>query len=222
MTARTVSRRPHRWGNRPATVAALALVLLLSGCATTGGADPVPGASGGSSTASEDSFAAGGLQDPSEQDPSDRDPAPEAPERIHIPSIGVDSGFESLGIGEGGRLDAPVDYDLAGWYEGGVVPGEVGPAIIAGHVDSRTAPGIFVRLEELEPGEDVVITMTDGTRLTFEVTGATRSPKTAFPTAEVYSNVPTPDLRLVTCTGKFDASSGHYVDNLVVFATLRD
>ncbi|GAA4708892.1 Sortase family protein [Promicromonospora umidemergens] len=220
MTGRTASHRPHRLLRRPATVAALVLALLLGGCATTSGEEPEPGTSGNSSTALEDSFAAGGLQDPSEQDTSGSDP--EAPERIHIPSIGVDSGFESLGIGEGGRLDAPVDYDLAGWYEDGVVPGEVGPAIIAGHVDSRTAPGIFVRLEDLDPGEDVVITMTDGTRLTFEVTGATRSPKTAFPTAEVYSNVPTPDLRLVTCTGRFDASSGHYVDNLVVFATLRD
>ncbi|WP_164545097.1 sortase domain-bontaining protein [Antribacter gilvus] len=166
-------------------------------------------------------FDAGTLQDPSEPDP-DAGTTTAAPETLQIPSIDVESGFETLGLGAGGRLDAPADYDLAGWYANGVVPGEVGPAIIAGHVDSRTAPGVFVRLDELGPGDDVVLTMTDGARLTFEVTGAVRSAKTAFPTADVYSNVPTPDLRLVTCTGAFDASSGHYVDNLVVFATLSD
>jgi sortase (surface protein transpeptidase) len=206
-----------------ASTVALLCALLLGGCASSGTPAAVPAASGGpSSSATEEEFGAGAVQDPSEQEPADAGAAAGAPERIEIPSIGVDSGFERLGLGAGGRLDAPVDYGLAGWYENGVVPGDVGPAIIAGHVDSRTAPGVFLRLDELGSGDDVTVTMADGARLTFEVTSTVRSAKTAFPTADVYSNVPTPDLRLVTCTGEFDESSGHYLDNLVVFATLRD
>ena len=133
----------------------------------------------------------------------------------------MDSELEALHLGGGGRLEAPAEYDVAGWYAGGVVPGAVGPAIIAGHVDSPTAPAIFARVGSLTPGADVLVTMSDGSELRFEVTGSTQSSKANFPTADVYSNVPAPELRLITCAGGFDASIGHYTDNLVVFASLR-
>jgi sortase (surface protein transpeptidase) len=143
------------------------------------------------------------------------------PQRIQIPSIGVDAALEDLALGDGGKLDAPVDYDLAGWYADGVVPGQVGPAIIAGHVDSPTAPAVFARIGELTQGAEVIVTMSDASTLTFQVGGSMQSAKAEFPTAAVYSNVPTPELRLITCTGTFDSSTGHYLDNLIVFAQLR-
>jgi sortase (surface protein transpeptidase) len=197
-----------------AAAGAVAIALLLSACTSTDGpASP-------SSTASPAPFSAGGLQDPSAADSS-----PEAsatvPQRIQIPSIGVDAALEDLALGDGGKLDAPVDYDLAGWYTDGVVPGQVGPAIIAGHVDSPTAPAVFARIGELTQGAEVIVTMSDASTLTFQVGGSMQSAKAEFPTAAVYSNVPTPELRLITCTGTFDSSTGHYLDNLIVFAQLR-
>ncbi|MFE7505556.1 class F sortase [Promicromonospora sp. NPDC057488] len=213
MTARTGSRL---------AAAGLAATLLLGGCAGPGHhADGEAGGHGAASDAPDDSFAAGAMQDPAAPETADGAESSE-PVRISIPSIDVDAGFEHLGIGSDGRLDAPVDYDLAGWYADGVEPGDVGPAIVAGHVDSRTAPAVFVRLAELDPGAEVVVEMSDGDLLTFETTRSTQSAKSAFPTADVYSNVPAPELRLVTCAGDFDSGSGHYVDNLVVFAELRD
>ncbi|WP_344095987.1 class F sortase [Microbacterium deminutum] len=164
-------------------------------------------------------LAAGRLQDPRERAAAISHAAPIS---IRIPRIGVDSALERLGVDVEGRLDAPRDYDLAGWYAGGVVPGDVGPAIIAGHIDSPTAPAVFARLGDLHPGDEVVITESDGAVLTFRVTGSTESAKSAFPTAEVYSTVPAPELRLITCAGAFDSTAGHYVDNLIVFAVLEN
>lgn len=197
-----------------AATGVLAIALLLGACA------PTEGAASPSSSGSPAPFSAGGLQDPSAPT-SAPESAAGVPERVQIPSIGVDSALEDLALGGGGRLDAPVDFDLAGWYADGVVPGQVGPAIIAGHVDSPTAPAVFSRIGELAPGAEVIVTLSDGSALTFEVSGSMQSAKAEFPTAAVYSNVPAPELRLITCGGAFDSSTGHYLDNLIVFAQLR-
>lgn len=168
---------------------------------------------------SSDPFAADGLQDPSVPD-ADVDTG--LPTRIAVPRIGVDSSLEHLGLGAAGELEPPVDFDLAGWYSAGVVPGRIGPAIIAGHVDSAAGPAVFARIGELAPGDEVLVTMSSGAVLTFVVSDATQSAKSAFPTSDVYSNVPRPELRLITCAGSFDRSIGHYTDNLIVFAALKE
>ncbi|MET0734722.1 MAG: class F sortase [Microbacterium sp.] len=196
---------------------ALALALLLSAC-SGGSADPRAAAEPLASAAAAGPFAAGGLQDPRER----ADVAPAAtPTRLRIPAIGVDSVLGGLALGPDGALEAPVDYDLAGWYAGGVVPGAIGPAIVAGHVDSPTAPAVFARIDELVPGDEILVSMSDGAEVAFAVTGAAQSAKSQFPSDAVYSNVPAPELRLITCAGAFDSAIGHYTDNLIVFAALR-
>lgn len=198
-----------------AATGAVTVAFLLAACAPVDdAATPAP-----SSSSAPSGFSAGELQDPAAPDTEEK--AAAVPERIRIPSIGVDSTLEDLRLGEGGRLGAPVDYDLAGWYSDGVVPGQVGPAIIAGHVDSPTAPAVFADIGTLGPGDDVLVTMSDGSELTFQISGSMQSAKAEFPTAAVYSNVPAPELRLITCGGIFDSSTGHYLDNLIVFAELR-
>ena len=197
-----------------AATGALAVALLLGACAPTDGAGSTP-----TSGTPAESFSAGELQDPAAPEEPDADAVP--PVRVQIPSIGVDSTLEALALGEGGRLQAPVDYDLAGWYAGGVAPGQVGPAIIAGHVDSPTAPAVFAAIGSLVPGDEIIVTRADGSTLSFMVSDSVQSAKAEFPTATVYSNVPTPELRLITCGGVFDSSTGHYLDNLIVFAELR-
>lgn len=197
-----------------AATGVLAIALLLGACASSGGAASAP-----PSEAPSNSFSAGGLQDPAAPEEADAVALP--PVRVQIPAIGVDSALETLALGEGGRLQAPVDYDLAGWYADGVLPGQVGPAIIAGHVDSPTAPAVFAQIGSLVPGDEIIVTLSDGSALTFAVSDSIQSAKAEFPTAAVYSNVPAPELRLITCGGTFDSSTGHYLDNLIVFAELR-
>jgi sortase (surface protein transpeptidase) len=93
--------------------------------------------------------------------------------------------------------------------------------VVVGHVDSQDGPAVFYRLGELQPGDTIDIALDDGTStVTYTVDRTERFPKDAFPTLQVYGLTPGPELRLITCDGEFDASTGHYVDNLVVYATI--
>ena len=143
---------------------------------------------------------------------------PSPPVRVEIPAIGVSSRLVRLGLNADGTMQVPGDYNLAGWFTGGAMPGQEGPAVISGHVDSKTGPAVFYRLRGLRPGDTVRVQRAAGDWLAFEVTGTARYAKAAFPTEAVFGPVTGPVLRLVTCGGDFDRASGHYLDNLVVTA----
>jgi Sortase domain len=142
------------------------------------------------------------------------------PVRLVIPEIGVATRLVRLGLEPDGGMQVPGDFGDAGWFAGGPVPGQVGPAVIAGHVDSKTGPAVFYRLRELRPGQAVLVERADGARLRFLVEQARNYPKAGFPTAAVFGPVPSAALRLITCSGDFDRARGSYRDNLVVFARL--
>ena len=129
--------------------------------------------------------------------PAPRERRPSRPVRIEIPSIGVDAPIIGLGLNPDRTLEVPTDYGDAGWWTGGPRPGERGPAVIAGHVDSRTGPAVFFRIGELQPGAKIVVVGRDGTRARFSVLGSERYPKAQFPTARVYGRTraadPAPD-----------------------------
>lgn len=117
-----------------------------------------------------------------------------------------------------GELLAPDTFDLAGWFAAGVAPGDVGPALIAGHVDSKAGPAIFYKLGQLKPGDQVIVHRADGSTVAFRVTGVTIAPKAAFPTQLVYGPTAGPELRMVTCGGRFVRAAGSYTDNVIVEA----
>ena len=142
-----------------------------------------------------------------------------APARVTIPAIGVDSTLSELGVDAAGALVPPADFAQAGWFAAGPAPGEVGPAVLAGHVDDHRGPAVFFRLEELTPGDRVEVIDRDGQALSFTVTRVAEYPKSDFATAEVYGPTTGPELRLITCGGAFDRSRRSYTDNVVVFAT---
>ncbi|GAA1039015.1 hypothetical protein GCM10009557_56550 [Virgisporangium ochraceum] len=139
------------------------------------------------------------------------------PTRVRIPSIGVDSPLESLAVDVAGVLQGPVDFGKAGWYAAGVAPGEIGPAVIAGHVDSEAGPAVFYRLRDLKAGDVVEVARGDQW-IPFRVVASERYPKNQFPTERVYRPAPVPELRLITCGGTFDRSRRSYEDNIVVYA----
>ncbi|GIG90112.1 class F sortase [Plantactinospora endophytica] len=139
------------------------------------------------------------------------------PTRVRIPRIRVDATLTRLRLDRSGRLGTPTDFAEAGWYAAGTAPGDVGPAVIAGHLDSTTGPAVFARLAELRPGDRIEVRRGDRW-LRFRVTGTSRHAKAEFPTAAVYGPTPGPELRLITCGGTFDRPTRHYRDNVVVFA----
>ncbi len=142
------------------------------------------------------------------------------PVAVSIPAIGVASSLVQLGLTADGSLQVPATAAQAGWFTGGPPPGAQGPAVIAGHVDSRQGPGVFFSLGRLVAGDEVVVARADGSDARFSVTATVRVPKDSFPADLVYGPVPGAELRLITCGGTFDRGIGHYRDNVVVFAAL--
>jgi hypothetical protein len=146
----------------------------------------------------------------------DRDAPP--PRRIAIRAIGVAAPVVPLRLEPDGTMETPDDSHDAGWYEPGREPGERGPAVIAGHVDSKNGPAVFYRLRDLRRGDVIRIQRADRSVVHFRVEGLERWPKAEFPTRRVFGSTHISALRLVTCSGDFDASAGHYVDNTIVYA----
>ncbi|HEY5822559.1 MAG TPA: class F sortase [Propionibacteriaceae bacterium] len=139
---------------------------------------------------------------------------------VTIASIDVrTTRLETLPLLSDGSLAAPKNPDRAGWYADGTVPGQVGPAVIAGHVDSKTGPAVFYDLKQVKRGQKILVALSDGTTTTFTVDRVLTTPKKGFPTDEVFGPTPDAQLRLITCGGPYDRTVGSYVDNTVVFAT---
>ncbi|WP_018252163.1 class F sortase [Salinispora mooreana] len=144
------------------------------------------------------------------------------PSQIVIPKIGVDASVMKVGTNPDGTVEVPPldQAQLAGWYEPGASPGEVGNAVIVGHVDSaELGPAVFFSLGELRPGDTVGVVREDGEQVDFTVESVKSYPKTDFPTELVYGSTDQIGLRVVTCGGIFDEAAGSYPDNIVVFAT---
>jgi sortase (surface protein transpeptidase) len=139
--------------------------------------------------------------------------------RLEIPAIGVSSSLVHLGLNADGTMEVPGDFQVAGWFTGAPQPGQLGPAVIAGHVDSRTGPAVFYRLRDLRPGDEVRVVRADHRAVRFRVDSLTSYPKQALPDDAVFGATTTPALRLITCAGSFDRSRRSYRDNLVVSAT---
>jgi hypothetical protein len=143
-----------------------------------------------------------------------------APVRLTVPSVGVDTGLTRLGADAAGRLVLPDDFAVAGWFAAGPAPGTIGPAVLAGHVDSVHGPAVFHRLGEVPVESEVLVGREDGTTARFTVTQVQQYPKDAFSTAEVYGPTAGAELRLITCGGAFDRTQRSYVDKVVVYAHL--
>jgi sortase (surface protein transpeptidase) len=144
---------------------------------------------------------------------------PSAPVRLEIPAIGVSTPLIRLGLDPDGTMQVPGDFQVAGWFTGGPQPGQLGPAVIAGHVDSTSGPAVFYRLRELRPGDQVRVVRADHRVVRFRVDSLASFPKQALPDDAVFGATTAPVLRLITCTGSFDRSRHSYRDNLVVSAT---
>ena len=129
--------------------------------------------------------------------------------------------LESLSVGADGVLPPPTNYASPGWYTGGPTPGQLGAAVIAGHVDGKSGPAVFYRLGQLAAGALVNVTRQDGSVATFTIDRVSRFSKAAFPTELVYGNSSDlAEIRLITCGGAFNRATGHYVDNVVAFGHL--
>lgn len=145
------------------------------------------------------------------------------PVRLQIPAIGVRTrDLVRLRRTSDGRLEAPERWKAVGWYRGGPWPGQAGAAVVAGHVDSHSGPAVFYRLTDLRPRDRVVIGRADGSVVEFKIYAVERYPKNNFPVDDIYAAPHRPELRLITCGGRFDEDTDSYADNVVAYATMTD
>lgn len=226
LTSTGEGRPAQPWGlsSRVLLVGLAALVVLAAGLGSlltwasrpsASLAAPVP--IGGRASAADAARIPGGFSAPASAVPRAHAP----PVEIAVPVIAMRSRLVGLRLAGDGTLQVPTDYGTAGWYSDGPAPGDSGPpAVIVGHVDSHSGPGIFYRLSEVHPGDAVLVRRADGVDVRFTVYRSTSYPKNDFPAAQVYGPRPTPELRLVTCTGTFDRATGHYRSNRVLYARL--
>lgn len=144
------------------------------------------------------------------------------PVRVVIPAIDVDAPIIDIGMKTSTEMEVPDRPEDVGWFDLSRKPGEIGPAILAGHVDWTDGPAVFFRLRELRPGDEIEVTGADGDSRTFVVEDVGQYPKNALPDEVFGFGQARPELRLITCGGDFDRASGHYRDNYVVYARLAD
>ncbi len=224
-----------------ATEAAPSMSLLVDGVGTTGTVDTFDASPRVSSAAETDAAADTGadtrfealtdIWGPQEltpqanqlnQDPETvedaRDQAPN-PSVIRIPRLGVQAPIIALRLRDDNKIEVPPRADLAGWWLGGPEPGETGPAVILGHVDSEEGPGVFFHLRYLSNGDEIHVDRVDGSTVSYVVERLEKHGKDAFPTDAVYGPTEEPTLRLVTCGGDYDFDVRTYPDNVVVFAS---
>ena len=198
-------------------VGAVAAIALVAGCA----GPPGPAASGSASPAAVSASPTTSAPTPTPTPTPVESPhlASSTPVRLQIPAIGVDTDLMALGLRADGTMEVPPAGFPAGWYTGAPTPGELGPAIIAGHVD-WTGPGVFYDLHSLVPDDEVSVSREDGQVAVFRVTRVEQYPKDQFPTELVYGNTDVAALRLITCGGAWNAQTRHYEDNIIAFAEL--
>jgi LPXTG-site transpeptidase (sortase) family protein len=205
-------------GRRAACAAAGALLtgLLLGAC---GDDAAPPAAGGGGSTPS-----AGATASAATGEKKDAAPMPKSlPQTIKIPKLGVTAPVSQLGLRPDRRIEEPPlsRPNLVGWYKLGPTPGEAGPSVMLGHVDANKRAAVFYRLKDLKQGDQIQVERQDGTTATFSVTRLQDVDKDAFPHKKVFGEaLDYSSLRLVTCGGAFDTATGHYKNNLIVYAKL--
>ena len=206
----------------------LVAIALGGACSSAGGVGSVEGAKAGNGKIASPAAPSSSTSTPTSTSLPDGVPRYHAttpildsadPVRLQIPAIGVSTDLVRLGLAPDGTMEVPKKWEEAGWYTRGPRPGENGPAVIAGHVDSTSGPAVFFHLRDLRAGDKVLVTRADHSVVHFVIDRLQSFPKASFPTGAVFAPTPVPALRLITCTGPFDETARSYLENLVAFAS---
>jgi sortase (surface protein transpeptidase) len=142
------------------------------------------------------------------------------PLTLTIPAIGVSVPVGLLGLDAYGSVQVPTGTQQPGWFDLGPTPGQIGSAVLLGHVDSTRGPGVFFELRTLAAGDQVDVGLSDGVTARFTVTSVAQYSKSQFPSQHVYGSDGSSALQLVTCGGVFDHQTGSYLSNVVVYTSL--
>ena len=206
--------RPRKPPPRLAVVAGVALLLV---SCTPAAVEDAPTRSVGAVFGDADATAATTTNGVASPPAIVRPAAAPRPVALAIPGIGVEVALVAVGLNDDGSMETP-DFGFAGWYDKGPRPGAAGPAVIVAHYDSTAGPDVFYDLGALGAGERILVHRDDGSTATFVVEDVAQHPKSALPGERIWARSDRPRLTLITCGGVFDRTTGHYRDNLIVYA----
>lgn len=144
------------------------------------------------------------------------------PASIEIPALDVNTEIEKVGRLKNGQMGVPKGFDTVGWFGDGAKPGAPGNAVMAGHVDSKTGPAVFYKLEGLNNGDEVIVKDIGGKTLTFVVTGKEKYDRKTAPVESIFDYSYGSKLNLITCTGSFNRDEGTHEERLVVYTELKN
>lgn len=142
------------------------------------------------------------------------------PKSLHVEAIGINASFVEIGRLADDSLEVPSSFDAVGWYKDSPTPGEIGPAVVVGHLDSPKNIAVFWRLHELQPGQIIEVARADNSIAKFRVDEVSQFSQDSFPTERVYGAIDYAGLRLITCGGQFNKATQNYSHNTVVFASM--
>lgn len=150
------------------------------------------------------------------------DPGDE-PERLQIPSLNVNALVQQTGLTKSGAMGVPTNFTDVAWYKYGPVPGQLGSAVIDGHVDNGLSlAGVFKHLGDIQKGADLYIVTKKGQTLHFVVTDIETYPYKSAPTAQIFTAADRPRLNLITCEGHWVKGDKTYDERLVIYTELRE
>jgi LPXTG-site transpeptidase (sortase) family protein len=141
------------------------------------------------------------------------------PARLVIPALGVDDQIVPVGMKDSVAMEIP-PLGLVGWYKLGAVPGGSGPSVLVSHVSWGGKKGVFYKLKDLKVGDQFTVCDASGDSALFQVDAAETILKADLPTEKIWNKTDAAVIRLITCGGKYDAKSGHYLSNVIVYAHL--
>jgi sortase (surface protein transpeptidase) len=142
-----------------------------------------------------------------------------APARLVVPSIKVDASVEPVGMDTQGRMGTPSQSSNVAWYRLGSAPGDVGDAVLAGHLDWTTGPAVFWYLGRMHKGDEITVVRADGSSVKFVTDSSSMVPYDSS-TDSLFTRDGPPSITLITCAGAWDRQRGTYLQRLVVHASL--
>ena len=147
---------------------------------------------------------------------------PEEPRYLRIPSLDIYSRIKPLGVKDG-TIDAPWNINDVGWYDGSTRPGNSrGSSLLLGHISGWSDPGVFKHLASLKPGEQFEVEKGSGEKIRYEVVNSRSIPIEQIEMSEILSTEVSGvhDLKLMTCSGKYNKDTEKYAERMVVYAKI--
>jgi sortase (surface protein transpeptidase) len=146
--------------------------------------------------------------------------APSIPKRLIIPTAKVNARVVGVTVTDEGNLDVPPNLVEVGWYSPGTIPGDVGSAVLDGHVDNGAfTDGVFKHLRDVKLGDEISVVGENGQTIKFVVTESNVYQTDSFPAESVFHKYDGATIKIITCHGKWMPARKTYDQRLVVTAT---